>query len=592
MEYRWMMYSKKADFNQISEQFHIDPVLARIIRNREVTGEEAIQEYLQPDIGYLYSPWYLKDMEEAVGIILDKILLSHKIRIISDYDVDGVMSNYILYKGLLRAGADVDYEIPDRVQDGYGMNEAMIDRAQEAGINTIITCDNGIAASSAIQHAKELGLTVIVTDHHEVPFEEIDGEKQYILPDADAVVDPKRGDCNYPLPEICGAAVAYKLIEGVYERKGIDKQELYPLLEFVAMATICDVMPLLDENRCFVKLGLDMLNHTTNEGMKALLVVNDLQDKFISEHQVGFVLGPCINATGRLDSAMLSMQLLLTEEKSEAMELARQLYELNEERKALTLEYTEKAYALVEQNGMQQDRVLVIYLENCHESIAGIIAGRVRERYYRPVLVLCDADEDMVKGSGRSIEEYHMYDALNACQEYLVKFGGHAMAAGFSLMKENIEILRQALNEQCPLAAEEMLPTIMVDVPMPIDYISFDFVSQLELLKPFGKANEKPLFAQTQLKVLSAKVLGKNANVLKLTFESASGTRMEGVYFEVDAFLEDIKKWFGADECDQMLHGWLNTVVLDVAYYPTINEFNGMQTLQLNVKYYRKHEEA
>ncbi len=590
MIHRWMMYSKKADFDRIAEQFHIDPVIARIIRNREVVGDQAIAEYLAPNVEYLYSPWMLKGMEEAVNIILDKMMLQYKLRIISDYDVDGVMSAYILYRGLLRAGADVDYYIPDRVVEGYGINEEMIEEAHEAGINTVITCDNGIAARDAVKRARELNMTVIVTDHHEIPFEENNGVRQYLLPDADAIIDPKRVDCNYPLEEICGAAVAYKLVEGIFERRGIDKHELYPMLAYVGMATVCDVMPLLDENRCFVRAALDLLPQTENEGLKELIAVNDLQGKQITEYHIGFVLGPCINATGRLDTAMLSMKLLMAENRTEAQETARQLYELNEERKRLTGEYTEQAIELIETSELKYDKILVVYMPECHESIAGIIAGRIRERYYRPALVLTMTAEGLVKGSGRSIDEYNMYDGLTGCREYLLKYGGHAMAAGFTLELANIEQLRKALNTQCLLDDSDMVPTIHVDVPMPIQYANMEMVEQLRVLPPFGKANEKPLFAEAKLKVASARVLGKSGNVLKLTLENEAGASAEAVYFEVDSFLEDIRNWFGSDECDQMLHGWLNNVVLDVAYYPTVNEYNGLSTVQLNIKYYRKHE--
>lgn len=591
MNYRWMMYSKKADFGQIAEQFHIDPVIARIIRNREVVGEQAIAEYLSPNIEYLYSPWLLKGMEEAVNIILDKIMLQYRFRIIADYDVDGVMSAYILYQGLNRAGADVDYYIPDRVVDGYGINEQMIEEAHEAGINTIITCDNGIAARGALKRAKELQMSVIVTDHHEVPYEEAAGVRQYLLPDADCIIDPKRVDCNYPLEEICGAAVSYKLVEGIFERKGIDKNELYSMLAYVGIATVCDVMPLLDENRCFVRAALDLIPQTDNEGLKALLSVNQLQARDITEYHIGFVLGPCINATGRLETAELSMKLLLSENRAEALELAEQLYHINEERKELTRQYTEQAIALIEGSEIKYDKVLVVYMPECHESIAGIIAGRIREKYYRPALVLTMSADGLVKGSARSIDEYNIYEGLSGCGEYLVKYGGHAMAAGFTLELANIENLRKGLNSRCMLDDSDMIPTIHVDVPMPIQYANMEMIEQLKCLEPFGRANEKPLFAEAKLKVSSARVLGKNGNVLKLSLQNEAGAIAEAVYFEVDSFLEDIRNWFGPDECDQMLHGWLNNVVLDVAYYPVVNEYNGFQNVELRIKYYRKHEE-
>lgn len=591
MNHQWLEYRKGADFYKIGEQFHIDPVIARIIRNRDVVGDQAITEYLAPNVAYLYSPWLLAGIEDAVNILLDKILVQHKIRIIGDYDVDGVMATYILYKGLLRAGADVDYYIPDRVVDGYGINEAMIDAAHEAGINTIVTCDNGIAARGAIAHAKELDMTVVVTDHHEVPFEEINGVRQYQLPDADCIVDPKRMDCTYPLEEICGAAVVYKLIEAIFERKGIDKQEMYPFLEYVGFATVCDVMPLLDENRCFVRAALDFLNHTENEGMKALINVNELQDKTITAYHIGFVLGPCINATGRLDTALLSMDLLLAEDKSRAMEVAQHLYTLNMERREMTEKYTQLAIEQVEGSEIRFDKVLVVYMPDCHESIAGIVAGRIRERFYRPTYVLTMTSDGLVKGSGRSVEEYNMYDGLSACKDCVLKFGGHPMAAGLTMELSQLEVFRKQLNMECPLDDSDMVPKLHIDVAMPIHYPTIDFVNQLELLEPYGKANEKPVFAEAKVHVTSARVLGKNGNVLKLVLQNEQGGICDAIYFEVEEFLENIRNWFGADECDQMLHGWLNQVILDIAYFPTINEYNGAQSIQLRIKEYRKHEE-
>ncbi|MBR6222189.1 MAG: single-stranded-DNA-specific exonuclease RecJ [Lachnospiraceae bacterium] len=591
MEYKWMMHGKKADFSRIGEQFNIDPVVARVIRNRDVVGDQAISEYLEPSVDYLYDPWLFKDMDTAIDIMMDKINLGHNIRIIADYDVDGVMSCYVLYKGLQRAGANVDYEIPNRVLDGYGLNEAMVDRAYDSGINTIITCDNGIAQFAAVSRAKELGMTVIITDHHEVSYTEEDGVRTYQLPSADCVIDPKRDDCTYPFPNICGATVAYKFVQCLFEKRGIDKGELTPLLMYVGFATVCDVMPLLDENRCLVKTALDMINKTDNEGIKALISVNLLSEKTITEYHLGYVLGPCINATGRLDSANLSMKLLLAENRTEALELASQLYNLNSERRSLTEEYTGRAFELIENSEIRNDKVIVIFLDGCHESIAGIIAGRIKEKYYKPALVFTRTSDNLYKGSGRSIKEYNMYEELAKCQKLMLKFGGHAMAAGFTIWPDNLEPLRKALNLECALTGEDMLPKIMIDVPMPIDYIHFELIEQLNRLAPFGTANPKPLFAQQKLFVRSARVLGKEGNVLRLVFESETGAQMEGVYFEVTEFLDNVKEWFGENECDQMLHGWMNKVVLDIAYYPTINEFNGMRALQLNVKYYRKSED-
>lgn len=590
MNEKWILLNKKADFYKLAEQFHIDPVIARVIRNRNVITESEFARYLDAKAA-LHDPHLMKDMEKGVMLIREAIKNRQPIRIISDYDVDGVMSNYILYQALLRCDAKVDYRIPDRIADGYGMNENMVREAYDAGIKVILTCDNGISALLPIAYAKNLGMTVVVTDHHDIPFEyDEEGAKEYSQSVADAVIDPKQPDCKYPFKHLCGAGVAYKFVQVLYQACGIDEIEAEQFLEFVAMATVCDVMELTDENRILVRRGLEELNRTGNYGLRALIKANELGMQKIQSYHLGFVIGPCINATGRLETARLSMNLLLEKNYDVALRKAARLKELNDERKEMTRKGVEAAVEQVETTTLIEDRVLVIYLPNTHESLAGIIAGRIRERYYRPTLILTDTEDGLLKGSGRSIDGYHMYEALTECKELLVKYGGHPMAAGFSIQAKDLEYFRHKLNVLCELTEEDLVPKLYIDVPMPIDYIHFELIEQLELLEPFGKGNEKPVFAQKGLKVRSARVMGRNANLLKLELESESGARMEGIYFEVEEFMTNIKNWFGEAEWDQMMKGWLNNVSLDIAYYPSINEFNGMRALQVVIKSYMPHQ--
>lgn len=587
MNEAWIIYNKKADFYDLAERFSIDPVIARVIRNRDVVTEEEFDHYLNAKQDF-YAPRLMKDMEKGVAIIKDAIDQKQKIRIISDYDVDGVMSNYILYQGLSKCGAKVDYRVPDRIVDGYGMNESMVREAYDAGIRTLITCDNGIAALLPIAYAKNLGMTVVVTDHHDVPFEyDDDGHKEYIMSVADAVIDPKQQDCKYPFKQLCGAGVAYKFMQVLYPLCGIREEETEKFIEYVAMATICDVMELKDENRVLVKRGLEELNRTGNFGLRALIKVNGLGDKRVQSYHVGFILGPCINSTGRLENARMAMELLSEQKYDRALIKAQKLKELNDTRKGMTEKAVAEAIEQIETTTLIDDRVLVVYLPNTHESLAGIIAGRVRERYYRPTLIVTDSEEGGLKGSGRSIEGYNMFEALSECKDLLTKFGGHPMAAGFSLQAKDLEYFRHKLNVLCELTDAELTPKLYIDVPMPIDYISFELIEQLELLEPFGKGNEKPVFAQKNLSVRSARVLGQKGNMLKLELESENGARMEGIYFQVEEFMENIKLWFGEAEWDQMMKGWLNNVRLDVAYYPSINEYNGMRALQIVLKKYQ-----
>lgn len=589
MNEKWILLNKKADFYELAEQFHIDPVIARVIRNRNVVTKAEFERYLNKETG-LYDAHQMKDMDKGVALIKEAIGQQKSIRIISDYDVDGIMSNYILYKALKRCNAKADYRVPDRIADGYGMNETMVREAYDAGVRVLLTCDNGISALLPIAYAKNLGMTVVVTDHHDIPFEyDEEGKKEYIQSVADAVIDPKQTDCKYPFKQLCGAGVAYKFIQALYQALGIDVVEADEFIEFVAMATVCDVMELTDENRILVRRGLEELNRTGNLGMRALIRTNGLGTQKLMAHHLGFVLGPCINATGRLENAKLALELLLEENYNLALKRAERLKELNDERKEMTLKGVEAAIEQIETTTLADDKVLVVYLPKTHESLAGIIAGRVREWFYRPTLILTDTEDGELKGSGRSIDGYNMYEALTECSELLLKYGGHPMAAGFSIHGKDLEYFRHKLNLLCELTEEDLTPKLYIDVPMPIDYITFELIEQLELLEPFGKGNEKPVFAQKNLKVRSARVMGRNANLLKLELESENGARMEGVYFEVEEFMDNIKSWFGEAEWDQMMKGWLNNVALDIAYYPSINEFNGMRALQLVVKSYLPH---
>ena len=567
---KWVMAAKKADFNQIGQQFHIDPVIARLIRNRDVIGDEKIREYLLGTVNELPSPWLMKDMKKAVDILEKKIQQKVKIRIIGDYDIDGVTSTYILLKGLTRIGADVDTYIPDRVADGYGIHEHLIVKAESDGIDTIVTCDNGIAAAAEIQMAKEKGMTVIVTDHHEIPYREENGERKVILPPADAILNPKQYDCPYPNKNLCGAVVAFKYITALYERFNIPEKELEDYYELAAIATVGDVMDLQGENRILVKEGLRRLKNTQNKGLQELIRANALEDAKITAYHIGFVLGPCINASGRLDTAVRSLALLNAQTKEEAAKLAGDLTALNQSRKALTEKGKEEAIQLIETTELKNDRVLVVYLPECHESLAGIIAGRIREKYHKPAFVLTKGEKS-AKGSGRSIESYSMYEELVKCADLMVQFGGHPMAAGLSIEEENIEKFRRQLNENCTLTEEDLRPKVVIDVPMPVSYITKELVEQISLLEPFGKGNTKPIFAQKGLRVLDSNIIGKNKNVVKLKLLDPQGVTMEGIYFgEAEDFVNFIRE--------------RNS--LSVTYYPEINRFRGRESLQIIIQNY------
>lgn len=584
---KWFVSAKKADFYKIAEKFHISPVTARLIRNRDVIEENEIRQYLYGNLEDLYDPEQMKGAMEAAKILKEKIEQGKKIRIIGDYDIDGVNASYILLQALKKCGAVVDVEIPDRMKDGYGINEQLIDFAYREGVDTVLTCDNGIAAIEQIQYGKSLGMTILVTDHHELRYLEENGKRNMILPDADVIINPKQPECQYPFKELCGAAVAWKLVQCLYRVMGIPEQEAFEFLEFAAIATVGDVMNLIGENRILVREGLKKLPFTKNKGLHALIAVNGLLETKITAYHIGFVLGPCINASGRLDTAKRALALLCSETEEEAMRLAAELKVMNEERKEMTLAGYERAVQMIETSNLKEDKVLVVFLPDCHESLAGIIAGRIREKYHKPVFVLTKGKEE-IKGSGRSIEAYSMFEEMMKCEELFIKFGGHPMAAGLSIKQENVEVFRRILNENTTLTEEDFVPKILIDVPMPIDYITEGFVQELECLEPFGKGNTKPLFAEKNLNVLGAKILGKNKNVIKMQVENGSGCIMDAMYFgDIEVFQKDLQEKFGEKEVEKLFLQRKNEVTLSVTYYPTINVFRECRTLQIVIQNYQ-----
>jgi single-stranded-DNA-specific exonuclease len=574
---KWVVISKRADFSGIGKQFGIDQVTARVIVNRGVTETEDIRLYLNGTTENLYDPHLLKDADLLTDILLDKIKSGQAIRVIGDYDIDGVMSSYILKKALLRAGAKVSVQIPDRITDGYGLNEHLITQAHEDGIDTILTCDNGIAAVGEIALAKSLGMTVLVTDHHEVP---------EVQPDADATVNPHQQDCPYPNKNLCGAAVAWKIVCLLYERLGIPKQEAEEFLEHVAFATVGDIVSLTGENRILVKEGLKRIHHTKNIGLRALIAQCGIEPEQVEAYHFGYVLGPCINASGRLDTAKRALTLMLSDSMDEAVQCALELVVLNEERKSMTLEGVETAKRIYEENGYENDAVLVLYLPGIHESIAGIIAGRIRELYYKPTFILTDAAEG-VKGSGRSTEAYSMYQEMCKCSHLFTKFGGHPMAAGLSMEKKDVDTLRQLLNENCTLTAEEQMQKIRIDVPMPMDYVTIPLVRELELLAPFGKDNEPPVFADKNIGIRRMWLVGKNKNVLRLSLVTGAGTFVTGICFgDVERFLDFLTERFGEASVEQALAGRDNPIRFSAVYRPKVNVYQGQESLQFEIRNY------
>lgn len=584
MKEKWVVSAKKADFQAIGQHFGIDPVLARIMRNRGLTDLQEMNLYLHGTRADLNDPHLLKDADLAAEILREKIKEKKRIRIIGDYDIDGIQSTYILYCALRRLGADADFVIPDRILDGYGLNEHLVTRASQDGIDTILTCDNGISAIDQIHLAKSLGMTVVVTDHHEVPFTEVDGVRREKVCEADAVVNPKQQACHYPFKKLCGAAVAFKLVQVLYEVFGLEVSEADCFIENAGFATVGDVMDLQGENRILVKLGLEMLNRTTNIGMKALILQNKLTMGAIKSHDIGFRIGPCLNASGRLDTARLSLKLLLCESETEAAVLAEEIVELNESRKLLTMHAVEQAKGIAQQEEYVNDRVLVIFLPDCHESLAGIVAGRIREAYYRPTLVVTRSEHG-AKGSGRSIESYSMYEELCKCEEYLTQFGGHPMAAGFSLKEADIDAFRRKLNEVCTLTEEELRPKVVIDVPMPISYITERLVNQLGCLEPFGKGNEKPVFADRNLVIERLRICGKEGRVFQMKVRNAAGVSMDAVYFgDAEDLLLPLAEKYGKVVAQDTLAGrCVHEAALHFTYYPEMDHYYETPRIKLRL---------
>lgn len=588
MAERWFIKNIKADYKYISKKYALSELVSRLIVNRNIISDEMIRSYINPDFDKFHEAREMKDLEKSVDILREKIKAQNKIRIVGDYDVDGVISIYILYSALKRCNANVDYEIPDRIKDGYGINMNIIKQAKEDGVDTILTCDNGISAIDQIKYAKELGITVIVTDHHDIPFVEKENNvREFISLSADAVVNPKQSECNYKFKQLCGAGVAFKLVEILYETFNIDKKECYKFIEFLAIATVCDVVDLVDENRIFVKKGLELINSTTNLGLQELIRECELTEKTLSVYHLGFIIGPCINASGRLDSAKRGLKLLLSDDEEEAVRLAKELVKLNEDRKDMTMKGVEAAVEIIEKSGMINDKVFVIYIPDIHESLAGIIAGRIKEKYNVPTLVITKAEHG-VKGSGRSIEEYNMFEELIKCKDLLEKFGGHPMAAGFSLKEENIDEFRRRLNENTILKDEDLLRKVTIDSVLPLDAINYDVINDLERLEPFGKSNSKPLFAEKNINLLRATILGKNRNVLKLKLKTRMNKALDAIYFgDIEKFEEEVSSKYGNEELQKLHNGEYNHVNLDLVFYPNVNEYNGNTTIQIVIQNYR-----
>lgn len=584
---KWIEIRKGGNFMEMAKKYGIDPLIARIIRNRDIIDEKEITEYLYGGKEALHNPHLLKDVDKAAGIIAEVIAEKKAMRIIGDYDIDGVNATYILLDGIRRCGGNVDAAIPDRMKDGYGINEHLIEQALSDGKELLITCDNGIAAINEINFAKEKGMTVVVTDHHEIPYHNTEQGKEFLRSNADAIVNPKQADCPYPCKGICGAVVAWKLVQVLYERMDIPVEEADIFIENAGFATVGDVMDLTGENRILVKLGLKALEHTKNPGMKALIAKNKLSDKPLSAYHIGFVLGPCINASGRLDTAKRSLELLLERDEVKASALAGELVELNESRKYMTQQETQKALEQIEKEGREKDKVLVVYLPECHESLAGIIAGRIREAYQRPVFVLTRGEEG-VKGSGRSIEAYSMFDKMTEVAELFTKYGGHPMAAGLSMREEDIDKLREQLNQKAELSEEDMAEVVRLDAVLPMSYFTVDTIRQLSVLEPCGKSNTKPVFADRNIKITRAGIVGVNRNVLKLHLLDSKGNPVAGVYFgEVEKFLTFLSEKFGSEEVDAAMHGKENSIQFAAVYEPAVDTYSGRESVQAIIRRFR-----
>ena len=580
MDADWRIYSKRADFNAIANRFNIDPVVARVIRNRDVESEEEIERFLYGTLDDCHDGNLMKDMDKGVSIISEKIDAGESIRIVGDYDVDGVTSTYILYDAIRCLGGKVSYDIPHRITDGYGINVRIIEQAASDEVDTIITCDNGIAAFDAVTRAKELGLTIVVTDHHEI---------QEMIPDADAVIDPHQEGDAYPYKAICGAEVAYKFIKCLYKYRGKELEDR-KYIDFVALATYCDVMPLLDENRIYVREGMKKIAETDNLGLAALVRQCSLEGASITGYHLGFVLGPCINTAGRIGSAKEALLLFLEEDEAACASKALALKIGNDDRKRITEEGTALAIETVLREGYDKDQVIVLYLNGVHESLAGIIAGKIKEHFYRPTIVFTDSEnEGLLKGSGRSIEDYNLFEKLSEVKDILYKFGGHKLAAGLTIQRDELDKLREELNNRADLNEQQLTPKLMIDVPMPLRYVNMGLIAQLDSLEPFGTANPRPLFAEAGLKVNGLYIYGKRGNVMNISVTDSRGGRFMVMTFDPEGVIEDIKKWFTEEVCDKMLKGAYTGVMLDIAYQPQINEYRGERNIQFLLKNMRPH---
>lgn len=585
---RWMLKNIKFDTRKMAQELKCSEIVAKLLVNRGITVKDIAFKYINPTVEQLYEPRLMKDIEKGAALIKNAINNKLKVLVVGDYDVDGVISSYMLYTSLYKCGAIVDYHIPDRIREGYGINESIIRNAKENFVDVIITCDNGIAAIEQVKLAKELGITVIITDHHDIQFiENADGTREYIIPSADAVINPKQLDCKYPFKYLCGAGVVLKFAQVLFDIMGIPETEAYDLLEYAAIATVCDVVDLTDENRIIVKNGLELINKTNNIGLKALFEETGISKKEITVYSLGFVVGPSINASGRLEQAIWALKLLISKDLNEAKDLAKKLHELNKERQDITNEGVDIAVQIIDNSILKKDKVLIIYMPDIHESVAGIIAGRIRERYNVPTIILTKGNEG-VKGSGRSIEEYNMFEELLKCKDLLGRFGGHPMAAGLSLDEENIDLLRSALNNNCMLTEQDILPKVSIDMHLPIDNLNMGLAEELKLLEPFGKGNPKPTFAEKKVRILKATVLGKNHNVLKLKLVSAKGKSIEGIYFgDIESFDNMISESYGNDELQSLYAGNRTYIEIDIVYNITINEYLGNKTLQVLICNFR-----
>lgn len=583
MEKKWLIRSTSKDVSALAKNSGVSQVVAKILINRGIHNEIDIKRFMRASIEDLYDPFLMKDMEKATELIKLAIENKKKIVVYGDYDADGVTSTVIMYKALKQCGAQVAYYVPDREHEGYGINSERIKKLQEEGFEIVLTCDNGIAAMDQVKLAKQLGMTVIITDHHELSFDEdSSGTRTFKIPPADAVINPKQVECSYPFKQLCGAGIALKFVQALYIKLGINKEAVKEFIEIAGIGTICDVVDLIDENRIIAKNALGMLTNTKNLGLKCLKEILSINGKEMKSYHVGFLIGPCINATGRLESAAISVELLLCEEENKAVELAKTLFELNKTRQEMTTDNVEQVIELIKQSSFKNDKVLVIYKDTIHESIAGIVAGRVRETFNVPTIILTKG-KDNPKGSARSIEEYNLFEELIKCEELLLKFGGHPMAAGLSIKEENIEKLRSKLNLICKLTDEDIIPKVRIDERMALSKINYSIIEELELLEPFGKGNSSPLLAEKSIPVLKIDILGKNANTIKIKFLMPGANKtIDGIFFNrVEEFMEMLKSSYGQDYMSYVESP--RGMKLDLIFSPQINEYNGNKSIQLKI---------